>query len=279
MGSRDQSKHNWEAEEYHNNSSAQEIAATQLLQDLHLTGREQVLDVGCGDGKITAKIASLVPSGSVLGIDASPTMIEFAKSKFSKASYPNLTFLQQDGQQIDYPSKFDLIFSSFAIQWMPDKSAFFEAANKCLKPEGHLVATIPLGISSALEKSISIMVSKPEWSYYFVKFTPGWHFISSPEFFELLAKHSFTITHFQTVPQTVIFPSRKAFENYVLPWFSYLNAVPEHLKQAFLKQTVDYYMRVEPTIVENGVSFKFLRLEVIAAKAISSSSSKQQEKL
>ena len=264
MGSK--SKHNWEAEEYHNNSSAQEIAATQLLHDLHLTGREQVLDVGCGDGKITAKIANLVPSGSVLGIDASPTMIEFARGKFSKAAHPNLTFLHQDGQQIDYPAKFDLIFSSFAIQWMPEKNSFFKGAFKSLKPLGRLAITMPVELSPALWQSIQSITSSPEWAPYFQSFSSGWHFIDETEFVDLLEKNHFRPERFDIIPQTSPFHSRELFERDVASWFSYLNPLPEHLKQVFLKQVVDGYLKIEPPLKNGEVHFKFLRYDVIVSK-------------
>jgi ubiquinone/menaquinone biosynthesis C-methylase UbiE len=47
---------------------------------------EHILDVGCGDGKVTAELARAVPKGSVTGIDASPEMIRFARKTFPPAN-------------------------------------------------------------------------------------------------------------------------------------------------------------------------------------------------
>jgi trans-aconitate 2-methyltransferase len=49
-----------------------------------LRGDEHVLDVGCGDGKVTAEIARAVPRGSATGVDASPEMIAFAQKPFRR---------------------------------------------------------------------------------------------------------------------------------------------------------------------------------------------------
>jgi trans-aconitate methyltransferase len=58
--------YNWNAKEYANFSAEQQKWAEELLSKLALKGNERVLDIGCGDGKITAGIAQLLPEGSVL---------------------------------------------------------------------------------------------------------------------------------------------------------------------------------------------------------------------
>jgi trans-aconitate 2-methyltransferase len=68
----------WNAADYAANSAAQQIWARELIAQLRLRGDEHILDVGCGDGKVTAELARAVPKGSVTGIDASPEMIAFA---------------------------------------------------------------------------------------------------------------------------------------------------------------------------------------------------------
>jgi SAM-dependent methyltransferase len=57
----------WDAVGYSRCSSLQEAMGQQVLALLDLKGSERVLDVGCGDGKITAAIAARVPQGSVFG--------------------------------------------------------------------------------------------------------------------------------------------------------------------------------------------------------------------
>ena len=52
----------WNASDYEKNSSGQERAAEAIISMLELEGHEHILDIGCGDGKVTAKMAALVPS-------------------------------------------------------------------------------------------------------------------------------------------------------------------------------------------------------------------------
>jgi trans-aconitate 2-methyltransferase len=257
----------WHAEGYHSHSAAQSTAASQLLQYFRFKGNEQVLDVGCGDGKISATIASYVPAGSVLGVDISPEMIGFAHNLFPKERFPNLLFLIQDAQHLDYNGKFDVIFSSFALQWILDHDSFLQAAYKSLRPFGCLVATIPLDISKLFEESIAITISLPEWAPYFHNFSKNWHFPTDIEFARMLSMHQFMPTLFEVVSQEVIFPSKEAFENYVLQWFPYFRPLPEDLKQVFLKQVMDKYFEFEP-IQSGKVRFIFSRLDIIAHKVI-----------
>lgn len=261
-------EHLWQAEDYHQNSSVQNNAATQLLQCIQLNGSEQILDVGCGDGKITATIAKRVPTGRVIGIDISEEMIKFASSAFPKNHHLNLAFLCQDAQKFNYYAELDLIFSSFALQWVPDPSLFFKCANNSLKPSGYIAATIPLGISSELEEAINAVISLSEWSIYFKEFSPKWYFVSCDKYKQLLDEHQFIPHQFSIVLQKAIFPSRENFEKYVVQWLSYLNPLPQHLKQTFFKQVINKYLEISPVLKNKKVEFKFSRIDFIAEKSI-----------
>ena len=53
-------RYQWNAQDYEKHSLAQQKWARELLGKLSLLGTEDVLDIGCGDGKVTAEISSLV---------------------------------------------------------------------------------------------------------------------------------------------------------------------------------------------------------------------------
>ncbi|MEO7051116.1 MAG: class I SAM-dependent methyltransferase [Rhodanobacter sp.] len=92
--------------------------AAQVLALLDLRGDERVLDVGCGDGRISARIAEqLVPSGSVCGTDASADMIGFAQRQH--ANVPNLRFIVADARQLGFDGGFDAVVSFNALHWVP----------------------------------------------------------------------------------------------------------------------------------------------------------------
>ena len=68
----------WNPHDYAKNSDAQLQWAREIRSRLSLNGSESVLDVSCGDGKITADFAQALPHGQVIGIDRSPEMIAYA---------------------------------------------------------------------------------------------------------------------------------------------------------------------------------------------------------
>ncbi len=68
--------HKWNPAEYAWHSAAQLAWARELIARLRLRGDESVLDIGSGDGKVTAEIAAGLPRGRVVGLDESPEMIE-----------------------------------------------------------------------------------------------------------------------------------------------------------------------------------------------------------
>jgi len=131
--------YHWDPSDYEKNSSAQERAAESVLSGLKLRGDESILDIGCGDGKVTAKIAALVPQGRVTGIDSSPEMIDFARKRYPSTQFPNLSFDRADAQKLDYNSEFDLVVSFACLHWIKDHIAVLRGIKQSLKPAGKMV--------------------------------------------------------------------------------------------------------------------------------------------
>src|SRR5471032_3383453 len=102
----------WNAADYAANSVVQQTWARELIAKLKLRGDEHILDVGCGDGKVTAELAHVVPHGSVTGVDASPQMIQFAKKYFPPSQISNLKFQIMDARKIKSSRQFNLVFSN-----------------------------------------------------------------------------------------------------------------------------------------------------------------------
>ena len=76
--------------------------AQEVLALLDLKDSKRILDVGCGDGKITAEIAARSPQASVVGVDPSRDMIAFAQSHFGPATQPNLRFEIADARSLPF---------------------------------------------------------------------------------------------------------------------------------------------------------------------------------
>ncbi len=131
----------WNPGDYAANSAAQHAWARELIAKLRLHGDERILDVGCGDGKVTAEIARAVPKGAVIGIDASAEMIRFARKTFPPSKISNLRFEIRDARRIRFEQTFDLVFSNAALHWVDDHQTFLRGSAAVLKPGGRLVVS------------------------------------------------------------------------------------------------------------------------------------------
>jgi trans-aconitate 2-methyltransferase len=94
----------WNPADYAANSAAQLAWARELITKLHLHGNERILDVGCGDGKVTAELARAVPQGVVTGVDSSAEMIRFASTAFPQSRINNLKFKIADARELNTAS-------------------------------------------------------------------------------------------------------------------------------------------------------------------------------
>ena len=92
------------------NPIVQTSAGEKLLRLLNIGENEDVLDLDCGTGKLTAKIRGLT-KGKVVGIDSSKEMIEKARRNV------NAEFIVKAAEEMDFYSEFDVIFCNSAFQW------------------------------------------------------------------------------------------------------------------------------------------------------------------
>ena len=94
---------------------------------------ERILDLGCGTGHLTSRIAA---SGAlVVGVDQSPAMIESARNNYSE-----LQFVEADATGLNFDAEFDAVFSNATIHWIKDQRALASAIWRALKPGGRFVA-------------------------------------------------------------------------------------------------------------------------------------------
>lgn len=267
-----QTKQQWQAETYHLNSKVQQEAAFELLQLLKLSGKEKILDIGCGDGKITAAIAATLKEGQIIGSDLSPEMIAFATQKFTSPTTTNLSFVLLDAQNITYINQFDLVFSSFALQWVSNIELTLRKIHLSLKENGRIGFIIPLSISDALEEALAFLLQNPQWKSYFKRFELNFYLRDENTYDQLLKNCGFKKTHLQVVKQKWIFPSRQDFERYTLPWLPHLTPIPKPLREEFFKNLMDKYIELVPIFNDGSLSFIFDRIDIIAQKELACSS-------
>jgi trans-aconitate 2-methyltransferase len=98
-----------------------------------------LLDIGCGDGKITAVLALHLSRGNVVGIDSSEEMIRLACRSYPEDRYPNLSFQRMDARELAFIDRFDLAFSNAALHWVIDHRPVLQVVKMSLKWQGRLL--------------------------------------------------------------------------------------------------------------------------------------------
>jgi trans-aconitate methyltransferase len=235
-----------------------------LINGIDFEGVKTLLDVGCGDGKITAALARSLPYGEIIGVDLSPSMIDFAKAAFS--GYSNLTFSVQDAAKIDYYKKFDRITSFTVMQWVLDQKQALISFKKALKPGGRLCIQMPTGLPDAMEQALDQIITSEKWKAYFAEFQAPWRFYQPEEYATLLRGTHLTPTRVETFTKQELFPSREAFQGFLKQWFPYLRPLPADLKDLFLTELLDAYLQILPVNELGQIRFIVNRLEVEATK-------------
>lgn len=158
-GANDGWKDEFLALKYFHNSELQRQWAWHLLGGYHFLGDENILDFGCGDGKVTAEISHFIPQGHILGLDSSSSMIAFAKRCFPNIHYPNLTFEQTTDTHLDN-GKYDVICSFCVFHLVPNPIALLKSLCIGLNPDGVLLLVVPSGNNPALFQAANEIFDK-----------------------------------------------------------------------------------------------------------------------
>lgn len=174
--------HEFDGKKYEQASEHQKEWGNKLISELNLKATDQVLDLGCGDGILTAQIAELVPRGEVLGIDASQGMIDAAVARAGG----NLRFLKQDVNDLDFMDQFDLVFSNAALHWVRNHVGLLEMVFRALRANGRVRFNFAGdGNCANFFKVIEEAMRHPDFAHYFEHFEWPWYMPSVPEYRKL----------------------------------------------------------------------------------------------
>ncbi len=174
----------WRSEAAGNGASGEKLTEVFVRLVQKLDGVRSICDLGCGNGHIAGRLASL--GYKVTGIDASRSGISIAQR-----AYPNVNFIEGFiNQNAIGVEDFDLVLSSDVIEHLYQPSDLLEAAFSLLKPRGHVLIGTPY---HGYLKNLALALSG-RMDSHFSALHDGGHikFFSVNSLSKLMAHHSFT---------------------------------------------------------------------------------------
>jgi trans-aconitate methyltransferase len=278
VGSDPVAKDRWNAQAYDAAASFVPKLTSAILAELDVQHDDHILDIGCGDGQLTAQIAQTASSGRVLGIDSSPSFIDTAAKSFSA---PNCAYVLHDARALDACSdamtgSWDKVFSNAALHWIlrdpTTRSAFFPNVYRALKPGGKLV--FEMGGFGCIREVHASMISSlvhAGLSSSEAQASSPWFFPSAEAMQKYLSDAGFRVKQCHLVYRpTELTPANEAGTGGLEGWVrlmcaEFLQAAPQGKRDQVVKEVCDI---LGPVITkEDGTLWlNYVRLRAVAIK-------------
>ena len=187
---------NWDPTSYAANAAFVPVLGAPLLELLRARKGETILDLGCGDGTLTRRIAEA--GATVVGADASAALVAAACAAGVDARLMN-------GQALTFDSEFDAVFSNAALHWMPRADDVLGGIVRALRPQGRLVAEFG-GHGNVAAIVVALLAVTHDLSSERVIQSP-WFFPTAEEYAAMLTKHGFKVDQIALIPRPTFLPT------------------------------------------------------------------------
>jgi trans-aconitate methyltransferase len=181
---------NWRPNQYNTHASFVSSLGSPVVDLLQPQRGERILDLGCGDGTLAAKIESV--GAKVIGVDSSPEMVEAARGRGIEAYV-------MSGDALTFNGEFDAVFSNAALHWMKNYPAVIRGVDIALKPGGRFVGEF--GAEGNIQRLISGMEASFARNSDFGTFKNPWFFPSESTYTEALCNGGFAVDHIVVIPR------------------------------------------------------------------------------
>ena len=219
---------------YTRHSSLQNGLAKDVLSTFSVNPEASVLDVGCGDGRVTAELAMRAIKGSVIGLDASPSMIESASTNFPENHFPNLHFQLVSIEEVVFSHPFNLITSFSCFHWLREPKKILQKLISSLEKDGELlILTYPKEspyyqyLESALEKY-------PEYKHLSANHT----MLAAQEYKDFFLEKELKVLNFEEKIIFAQYNSADEIFNFIKGWVSNYVPIPGDLQDQFIDDVV-----------------------------------------
>lgn len=265
-------RYSWNAREYAKHSASQQQWARELIDKLTLNGNEDVLDIGCGDGKVTAEIAGRLPVGRIVGLDNSPEMLRLAQESFPCSAHPNLSFILQNAAALelsDLSAQFDVVFSNAALHWLLDHRPVLAGIKKVLRPGGRLLLQMGgRGNAAGIVRILDAMMKEKKWSPYFSDFAFPYGFHDSKAYCDWAEEAGLQVKRCELIPKKMRFCDQAGLKGWIrTTWMPYTRRLPEPLQEKFISSlAVRYVAEHHCSAADAAIEVGMVRLELEALK-------------
>lgn len=246
-------KKEWDEENYTENFQFVHKYGESLLSLVTARPGSFVVDLGCGNGALTQKLAEKY---EVLGIDASPDMLAKAKEL-----HPNIDFMRADACDFSLERKADAIFSNAVFHWIENQDKLVENIAANLKNGGELVFEFGgKGCADTVHKALFQAFDKYGYEYRL-----DFNFRSIGEFAPILEKHGFRVELARLYDRLTAQAGENGLQNWIEMFVTTtFDGVAEKDKDNIIKDTVEI---CRPSLYKDGIWYvDYVRLLMRAVK-------------
>ncbi|MGA7856686.1 MAG: methyltransferase domain-containing protein [Terracidiphilus sp.] len=186
----------WDTQAYAQNGAFVHGLAGAVIEWLAPQPGERILDLGCGDGQLTQRIAAT--GAIVTGVDASPSMVAAARAR-------GLTVDEAPAELLPYANAtFDAVFSNAALHWVRDQDAMMAQVHRVLKPGGRFVAEMGgQGNIAAIRVALMAVLAR----HGFGDREDGVNYYPTPDAYtRRLTRYGFTVERMALIPRPTPLP-------------------------------------------------------------------------
>jgi trans-aconitate 2-methyltransferase len=190
----------WDPELYGRFADQRNRPFHELVARIGATAPANVVDLGCGDGALTATLAARWPSASVLGVDSSEEMLASATSLKSD----RMSFVLEQIQDWRPSGPIDVLVSNAALQWVPRHLSLLPRFVSALAPGGWLAIQVPGNFEAPSHATLRMLCDSPRWSE---RLGTAGRWLSTPtpsDYVSALASHGCVVDAWETTYAQVL---------------------------------------------------------------------------